>query len=99
MEGKLKKGYDKLIAFETTDKGYEWFGKSPAHEALSAYGLMQFHEMSNVTTMVDQKMVSRVKTWLLERTLFSEQLQFNTFSTVSMTIQESNFSLIHGGVL
>lgn len=67
MEGKLKKGYDKLIAFETTDKGYEWFGKSPAHEALSAYGLMQFHEMSNVTTMVDQKMVSRVKTWLLER--------------------------------
>ena len=36
---KLKGGYEKLIGFETSSKGYEWFGKAPGHEALSAYGL------------------------------------------------------------
>ena len=46
MEEKLKKGYEKLISYKTTEKGYEWFGESPAHEALSAYGLMQFTEMA-----------------------------------------------------
>ena len=35
----LKTGYDKLVSFETGTKGYEWFGKSPGHEALTSYGL------------------------------------------------------------
>ena len=46
MQGKLKKGYDKLVSFQTKEKGYEWFGSSPAHEGLSAYGLMEFTEMA-----------------------------------------------------
>ena len=46
IQGKLKKGYDKLVSFQTKEKGYEWFGESPAHEGLSAYGLMEFTEMS-----------------------------------------------------
>jgi len=37
---KLKIGYDILVKFQTIEKGYEWFGESPAHESLSAYGLM-----------------------------------------------------------
>jgi len=57
IEGKLKAGYDKLVSFKTKEKAYEWFGESPAHEALSAYGLMQFKEMSKVTQFVDQGMV------------------------------------------
>lgn len=36
---KLKGGYEKLVGFETSSMGYEWFGKAPGHEALSAYGL------------------------------------------------------------
>jgi hypothetical protein len=36
---KLKDGYKKLIGFETPTKGYEWFGDSPGHEALTSYGL------------------------------------------------------------
>lgn len=36
---KLKKGYDRLVSFETSTLGYEWFGDSPGHEALSAYGI------------------------------------------------------------
>jgi hypothetical protein len=67
IEGKLKRGYDKLVSFKTKEKGYEWFGDSPAHEGLSAYGLMQFTEMSQVTNFVDPKMVSDLKQWLVSR--------------------------------
>lgn len=35
----LQDGYKKLIGFETSSKGYEWFGKAPGHEALTSYGL------------------------------------------------------------
>ena len=42
LEEKMKKGYDRLITFETEDEGYEWFGSTPPHESLSAYGLMEF---------------------------------------------------------
>ena len=38
----LKEGYEKLITFETSSKGYEWFGDAPGHEALTSYGLGQF---------------------------------------------------------
>lgn len=57
IETRLKKGYDKLVSFRTKERGYEWFGESPAHESLSAYGLMQFSEMKKVTSFVDEKMV------------------------------------------
>lgn len=67
IEEKLKKGYDKLVSFKTKEKGYEWFGESPAHESLSAYGLMQFTEMSKVTSFVDNNMVKDLKSWLLSR--------------------------------
>ncbi len=67
IEGKLKQGYDKLVSSKTKEKGYEWFGQSPAHESLSAYGLMQFAEMSKVTNFVDSKMVEDLKGWLMSR--------------------------------
>ena len=67
IEAKLKKGYDKLVSFKTKEKGYEWFGESPAHESLSAYGLMQFSEMKKVTSFVDDGMVKDLSKWLLSR--------------------------------
>ena len=39
IKANLKEGYTKLIGFETSTKGYEWFGTSPGHEALTGYGL------------------------------------------------------------
>lgn len=41
IEGKkkLKEGYDRLLTFETKTGGYEWFGNTPGHEALTAYGV------------------------------------------------------------
>ena len=67
IESKLKAAYDHLVTFKTKEKGYEWFGDSPAHESLSAYGLMQFAEMSKVTSFVDQGMVLDLKNWLMSR--------------------------------
>lgn len=63
-----EKGYKRLISFESKDKGYEWFGANPAHEALTAYGLMEFKDMAAVTgNLVDEQMVKRTTNWLMER--------------------------------
>lgn len=67
LEANLDKGYAKLISYETQEKGYEWFGGSPAHEALTAYGLMQFNDMKQVYNKVDQAMIDRTANWLMSR--------------------------------
>jgi hypothetical protein len=61
----IERGYKKLIAFETKEKGYEWFGGAPGHEALTAYGLMQFNDMKSVYSGVDQAMIDRTANWLM----------------------------------
>lgn len=63
----LQSGYKRLVTFETKEKGYEWFGSTPGHEALTAYGLMQFHDMKNISDVVDNSMVERTSAWLMSR--------------------------------
>jgi len=63
----LDRGYKRLLTFETKDKGYEWFGSNPGHEALTAYGLMQFSDMKKVGEEVDMKMMDRTTQWLSSR--------------------------------
>lgn len=62
----LDKGYKRLITYETPKKGYEWFGGAPAHEALTAYGLMQFNDMKAVKN-IDNGMIDRTAKWLMSR--------------------------------
>jgi A-macroglobulin complement component/alpha-2-macroglobulin family protein/alpha-2-macroglobulin-like protein len=62
----LDRGYQKLTSFECQQRGYEWFGQDPGHEALSAFGLMQFHDMAEVMP-VDTEMINRTRAWLLAR--------------------------------
>ena len=62
----LKKGYVKLTGYESPKLGYEWFGGDPGHEALSAYGLMEFRDMAEVYD-VDPEMIERTARWLLDR--------------------------------
>ena len=62
----LEKGYKRLVSFECGKHGYEWFGGDPGHEALTAYGLLEFTDMSQVRE-VDAKMIERTRAWLLER--------------------------------
>lgn len=63
----LQSGYQKLTAYEIKGGGFEWFGHPPAHEGLTAYGLLQFHEMKKVFEPVDEKMVQRTRDWLLSK--------------------------------
>jgi len=62
----MKKGYAKLTGYECKRRGYEWFGADPGHEALTAYGLLQFRDMAAVYD-VDPTMVKRTEDWLLAR--------------------------------
>jgi alpha-2-macroglobulin-like protein len=63
---KLDAGYKKLVGFWCPDKGYEWFGQDPGHEALTAFGLLHFADMSQVLD-VDQNMVATTRAWLLKQ--------------------------------
>src|SRR6478735_11659844 len=63
---KLDRGYKLLTGYETKQKGYEWFGQTPGHEALTAYGLMEFGDMAKVYD-VDNAMVERTADWLMSR--------------------------------
>jgi hypothetical protein len=66
-EGLLDKGYKRLTTFETKNKGYEWFGAVPAHEGLTAFGIMEFVDMKNAGGDVDQKMIDRTADWLISQ--------------------------------
>lgn len=63
----LDKGYERLVSFETQEKGYEWFGSTPAHEALTAYGVLEFADMKRVYGGVDDAMLARTVTYLEKR--------------------------------
>jgi uncharacterized protein YfaS (alpha-2-macroglobulin family) len=65
-QGTLDRGYKLLTGYETKQKGYEWFGQTPGHEALTAYGLMEFADMAKVYD-VDHAMVERTADWLMSR--------------------------------
>jgi len=63
----IKKGYKRLVGFETSKGGFEWFGKTPPHETLTGYGILEFTEMQEVYDGVDQQMINRTVKWLLSR--------------------------------
>jgi uncharacterized protein YfaS (alpha-2-macroglobulin family) len=63
---KLEAGYKRLIGFETKEKGYEWFGEAPGHEALTAFGMMHFADMKDVRE-VDTEMLARTREWMLRQ--------------------------------
>jgi alpha-2-macroglobulin-like protein len=62
----LEVGYGRLTGYESKGGGFDWWGRDPAHEALTAYGLMQFIDMKSVYP-VDQKLIDRTVKWLLGR--------------------------------
>ncbi len=63
----IEKGYKKLIAYEVKGGGFDLYGKAPANEALTAYGLLEFLDMQKVYPNVDNDMIVRTKKWLLSR--------------------------------
>jgi hypothetical protein len=65
--GMLDRGYKLLTGYESPKQGYEWFGGDPGHEALTAYGLMEFVDMAKVYGDVDRAMIARTRAWLRSR--------------------------------
>ena len=63
----LDAGYRKLVGYESPKRGYEWFGGNPGHEALTAYGLLEFADMKAVFGSVDDTMIKRTAAWLKSR--------------------------------
>jgi hypothetical protein len=63
---KLETGYKRLVGFECSEKGYEWFGENPGHEALTAFGLLHFMDMKQVRE-VDGAMLEHTRAWLLKQ--------------------------------
>lgn len=62
-EGYISLGYQKLVTFEVKGGGFSWFGNDPANKILTAYGLMEFSDMSRVHE-VDPRVIERTQAWL-----------------------------------
>ncbi|HEY4087448.1 MAG TPA: MG2 domain-containing protein [Bryobacteraceae bacterium] len=62
-EGYIANGYQRLVTFEVPGGGFSWFGQAPANKILTAYGLMEFSDMSKVHD-VDPKLIERTQQWL-----------------------------------
>ena len=60
----LTSGYQQLANYETPSGGFEWYGRNPPHESLTAYGLLQFHLIKEVGFVVDNAMFNRNLEWL-----------------------------------
>ena len=63
----IKEGYKRLISFETREGGFEWFGHTPPHQTLTAFGILEFTEMKEVYPDVSDKMLQRTTNWLLNQ--------------------------------
>jgi hypothetical protein len=70
----LDRGYNKLVAYECPDspnktrQGFEWFGRTDQqHEALTAYGLLQFKDLAKVYDKVDKTMIQRTQQYLMSK--------------------------------
>ncbi|HET9184236.1 MAG TPA: MG2 domain-containing protein [Candidatus Angelobacter sp.] len=62
-EGYIANGYQRLLTFEVPGGGFSWFGNAPANKILTAYGLMEFYDMSKVYD-VDTRVIARTQQWL-----------------------------------
>jgi len=96
MEKNLKLGYEKLVGFETSEFGFEWFGAAPGHEALTSYGILQFIQMAEVLPEVDRPMIKRSTDWLMSRKMADGSGQFklnekalDTFGRASQDITDA----------
>ncbi|MCP4700082.1 MAG: hypothetical protein GY862_25000, partial [Gammaproteobacteria bacterium] len=65
-ESFINTGYQRLLSYEVSGGGFEWFGRTPAHKILTAYGLMEFYDMAQVHD-VDPNVITRTQQWLVSQ--------------------------------
>lgn len=61
--GYIAQGYQRLLRFGVPGGGFSYFGKPPASAVLTAYGLMEFHDMARVYP-VDPQLIERTRDFL-----------------------------------
>jgi TonB family protein len=100
----IEKGYKRLQGFEVGGGGFDWYGQGPAHEVLTAYGLMEFADMKTVWSGVDNSMMQRAVDWLRTRRNGKGgfEHQQRTFGTVNQRNQLGKdlyvaYSLVEAG--
>ena len=86
-------GYQRLLSFEVEGGGFEWFGQTPAHTVLTAYGLMEFVDMAEVYE-VDSDVIARTRRWLLD-----QQRPNGSFEPTSGGIAEGAINAYQGKTL
>ncbi len=92
-EGFIANGYQRLLTFEVPGGGFSWFGNTPANKILTAYGLMEFYDMSRVHD-VDPKLISRTQQWLA-----SQQLEDGSWKPDTQFINEGATNRYNSDVL
>lgn len=70
-------GYQRLLTFEVAGGGFEWYGNPPADPVLTAYGLMEFTDMSGIVD-VDAALIGRTRRWLASRQLDDGSWEFSS---------------------
>jgi hypothetical protein len=89
----IRVGYQRLLSYEVAGGGFEWFGESPAHPVLTAYGLLEFHDMGRVTD-VDPAVIERTRDWL-----FSQQKPDGSWEPTERGIAEGAINAYQGKTL
>jgi uncharacterized protein YfaS (alpha-2-macroglobulin family) len=92
-EGFIANGYQRLLTFEVPGGGFSWFGNAPANKILTAYGLMEFYDMSRVHD-VDPKLISRTQQWMA-----SQQLEDGSWKPDTQFINEGATNRYNSDVL
>ena len=92
-EGFIANGYQRLLTFEVPEGGFSWFGNAPANKILTAYGLMEFYDMSKVHD-VDPKLILRTQQWLA-----SQQLEDGSWKPDTQFINEGATNRYNSDVL
>jgi 5-hydroxyisourate hydrolase-like protein (transthyretin family) len=60
----INAGYQRLLTFEVPGGGFDWFGHAPGHAGLTAYGILEFTDMSRIHP-VDPALIERTVKWLI----------------------------------
>lgn len=65
-EAAIAQGFQRILSFEVSGGGFDWYGRAPAKTILSAYGVMMLADMNRVYP-IDTRVIDRAKRLLDSR--------------------------------
>ncbi|MCE1248318.1 MAG: MG2 domain-containing protein [Firmicutes bacterium] len=90
-EGYINTGYQRLVSFEVQGGGFSWFGNAPANQILTAFGILEFRDMSKVYE-VDPNVINRTQAWLAR-----QQGQDGAWAPDANYLHQESWGKIQGG--